>query len=148
MLGVNYGKVKVVPYRSEWTVLYQQECEKISSALGDDIIAVEHIGSTSIPGIPSKAFLDIMAVVRKGITIGDLVTKLHRIDCQYEADFFNVVVCEDVLEHVSDLGKTIAEVKRVLKNIGAFLFDTVNKTDESKMTMITIMEDVLKVIPN
>ncbi|MBU4318085.1 MAG: GrpB family protein [Proteobacteria bacterium] len=86
MLGVNYGKVKVVPYSTEWPELYRQEYESIWNALGDAVIDIEHIGSTSIPGMPSKPILDIMATVCDGSAISDLVTKLCRIDYQYEAD--------------------------------------------------------------
>ncbi|MCP4551190.1 MAG: methyltransferase domain-containing protein, partial [Bacteroidetes bacterium] len=57
------------------------------------------------------------------------------------------VICVDVLEHVSDLSKVIFEISRVLKNNGVFLFDTVNKTEESKFVMITILEDTLNEIP-
>ncbi len=60
---------------------------------------------------------------------------------------FDVVVCVDVLEHVSDLRRVIFEISRVLKNNGVFLFDTVNKTEESKFVMITILEDTLNEIP-
>jgi len=65
----------------------------------------------------------------------------------YEEGSFDVVVCVDVLEHVSDLEKVISEIHRVLKENGLFLFDTLNKTDESKFVMISLMEDTLKAIP-
>ena len=68
-------------------------------------------------------------------------------DMPYEDSSFEVVVCVDVLEHVSDLEKVITEIRRVLKESGWFLFDTLNKTDESKFVMISLMEDTLREIP-
>jgi len=65
----------------------------------------------------------------------------------YEDGIFDVVVCVDVLEHVSDLERVIAEIQRVLRDNGWFLFDTLNKTDEAKFVMISLMEDTLKAIP-
>jgi 2-polyprenyl-6-hydroxyphenyl methylase/3-demethylubiquinone-9 3-methyltransferase len=46
---------------------------------------------------------------------------------------FDVVYCCDVLEHVQDVGKVIAEISRVLKPGGVFLFDTINRTFKSKL---------------
>jgi 2-polyprenyl-6-hydroxyphenyl methylase / 3-demethylubiquinone-9 3-methyltransferase len=54
---------------------------------------------------------------------------------------FDVVYCCDVLEHVDDLGKTIAEITRVLKPGGAFLYDTINRTWRSKLVMIKLMQE-------
>ena len=54
---------------------------------------------------------------------------------------FDYVSCFDVLEHVNDLEKVIAEVDRVLKPGGVFLYDTVNRTWFSWLLMIKIMQD-------
>lgn len=86
MLGVDFGKVKVVAYRPEWSVLYLQECEAIRAALGQSVVAIEHIGSTSIPGMPSKPILDIMAIVCGTTEVGDLVDGLGEIDYHFEPD--------------------------------------------------------------
>ncbi len=49
---------------------------------------------------------------------------------------FSVIVCLDVLEHVSDLKKTIQEIARVLAPGGIFVFDTINRTLLSRAVMI------------
>jgi 2-polyprenyl-6-hydroxyphenyl methylase/3-demethylubiquinone-9 3-methyltransferase len=54
---------------------------------------------------------------------------------------FDVVLCCDVLEHVKDLPKVIAEISRVLKNDGVFIYDTINRTCLSKIGMIKIMQE-------
>jgi 2-polyprenyl-6-hydroxyphenyl methylase/3-demethylubiquinone-9 3-methyltransferase len=54
---------------------------------------------------------------------------------------FEVVYCCDVLEHVDDVGNTVAEIARVLKPEGAFLFDTINRTWRSKLIMIKLMQE-------
>jgi 2-polyprenyl-6-hydroxyphenyl methylase/3-demethylubiquinone-9 3-methyltransferase len=59
----------------------------------------------------------------------------------FEDASFGVVYCCDVLEHVDDVGKTIAEIARVLKPGGAFLFDTINRTMRSKLVMIKLMQE-------
>jgi 2-polyprenyl-6-hydroxyphenyl methylase / 3-demethylubiquinone-9 3-methyltransferase len=50
-----------------------------------------------------------------------------------EDGMFDVAYCCDVLEHVSDLDRVISETARVLKPGGLYLFDTVNRTLQSKL---------------
>jgi 2-polyprenyl-6-hydroxyphenyl methylase/3-demethylubiquinone-9 3-methyltransferase len=54
---------------------------------------------------------------------------------------FDIVACCDVLEHVEDPGKVIAEAVRTLKPGGVFLFETVNRTARSKLVMIKLWQD-------
>lgn len=61
---------------------------------------------------------------------------------------FDAIVCVDVLEHVADLNQVIREIIRVLKPKGYFLFDTINRTWRSKLIMIWLLENVLKLIPS
>lgn len=54
---------------------------------------------------------------------------------------FEVVYCCDVLEHVDDLDRVIAEIARVLEPGGIFLFDTLNRTLRSKLVMIKLFQE-------
>lgn len=65
----------------------------------------------------------------------------------YQNEAFEAVVCVDVLEHVSDLTQVIAEVTRVLKPGGVFLYDTINRNPLSQFATITVAEDVLGLLP-
>ncbi len=60
---------------------------------------------------------------------------------------FDAVVCVDVLEHVSDLPQVLAEVARVLRPGGVFLFDTINRNPLARLATITVAEDVLRLLP-
>jgi len=60
---------------------------------------------------------------------------------------FDTVVCVDVLEHVTDLVQVLAEVQRVLRPGGLFLFDTINRNPVSRFATITMAEDVLGLLP-
>ncbi|MEL7280952.1 MAG: bifunctional 2-polyprenyl-6-hydroxyphenol methylase/3-demethylubiquinol 3-O-methyltransferase UbiG [Pseudomonadota bacterium] len=68
-------------------------------------------------------------------------------DLPYEDNSFDVVVCVDVLEHVADLDQVLREVKRVLAPGGRFLFDTINRNPVSRLAVITMAEDVLRLLP-
>jgi 2-polyprenyl-6-hydroxyphenyl methylase/3-demethylubiquinone-9 3-methyltransferase len=54
---------------------------------------------------------------------------------------FDLVSCCDVLEHVSDLDRVVAETARVLRPRGAYLFDTINRTRRSRLLAIKAMQE-------
>lgn len=57
-------KVEVIPYDPTWPTVYAVEAEIIKGVLGSNVIAVHHIGSTSIPGIAAKPTIDVLVVDR------------------------------------------------------------------------------------
>ena len=65
----------------------------------------------------------------------------------YASASFDVVVCVDVLEHVQDLPKVIAEIARVLKPGGLFCFDTINRNRLASFVAVTLAESVLRLLP-
>ena len=65
----------------------------------------------------------------------------------YKDGEFDTVVCVDVLEHVSDLTKVVAEITRVLRPGGFFLYDTINSNLIARLATITIAEDILGLLP-
>ena len=65
----------------------------------------------------------------------------------YDNTSFDAVVCVDVLEHVADMAKVMAEVARVLRPGGLFLFDTINRNPLARLATITLAEDLLRLLP-
>jgi GrpB-like predicted nucleotidyltransferase (UPF0157 family) len=53
----------VVDYDPAWPELFRREAERIRGALGDRVVQLEHIGSTSVPGLAAKPIIDILLVV-------------------------------------------------------------------------------------
>lgn len=60
---------------------------------------------------------------------------------------FDAVVCVDVLEHVRDLDRVLANVARVLRPGGRLFFDTINRNALSRFAAITMAERVLRILP-
>ena len=54
---------------------------------------------------------------------------------------FDLAYCCDVLEHVQDLRRVIAEIARILKPGALFLYDTINRTWKSKLVMIKLLQE-------
>ncbi len=50
LMGIN-EKIHIEEYNPEWVRQYIYEKEQLCNALGDMVLGIEHIGSTSIPGI-------------------------------------------------------------------------------------------------
>jgi GrpB-like predicted nucleotidyltransferase (UPF0157 family) len=57
------GKIQVVDYDPEWPRLFQREADRIAAALGERVVQLEHVGSTSVPGLAAKPVIDIMLIV-------------------------------------------------------------------------------------
>ena len=57
------AQVYLAPYDPTWPAQYEGEAAKIRAALGEAALVLEHVGSTSIPGIPAKPIIDILLAV-------------------------------------------------------------------------------------
>ncbi|HET9470045.1 MAG TPA: GrpB family protein [Usitatibacter sp.] len=56
-------RVRLVPYDEGWRGEFQRLAGAIRSALGERVLRIDHIGSTSVPGLTSKNVIDIQATV-------------------------------------------------------------------------------------
>lgn len=63
--GLPHGVVVLAEHTSRWSALYVAEAARIAAALGPVVIAMEHYGSTSIPGIKAKPIIDILVGVER-----------------------------------------------------------------------------------
>lgn len=57
-------RVVIVPYDPEWPALFETLGAALRKALGETAIRIDHIGSTSIPGLDAKPIIDIQISVR------------------------------------------------------------------------------------
>lgn len=78
-LGLPQHKVLVVPYDSEWPHLFQVEAERLQNALGDLVVDIQHIGSTSVPGLSAKPILDIAIAINDFEQGFDLVPAMNEL---------------------------------------------------------------------
>ena len=64
--GVEKRDIKIAEYDSTWPALFAKHMKIIGDALGSAAGRIEHIGSTSVPGLAAKPIIDI-AVVEHGL---------------------------------------------------------------------------------
>jgi len=72
MLGLERGLVKLEPYNDKWSKLFDEERKLLSSPLKELIVAIEHVGSTSIEGLFAKPIIDIAI----GVSSLDVIIEL------------------------------------------------------------------------
>jgi GrpB-like predicted nucleotidyltransferase (UPF0157 family) len=64
MLGLERGTVKLFAHEHAWDDHGARYCARISAALGDLALAVEHVGSTSVSGLCAKPIIDVAVGVQ------------------------------------------------------------------------------------
>ena len=65
-LSCNLAKPVIISdYNPRWPLLYEEEQARILGVIGNQVVAVEHVGSTAVPGLGAKPTIDIMVAVRQ-----------------------------------------------------------------------------------
>ena len=85
-LGLDYGTVRLATTRDEWSVIALELVGEVAAVLGNRAIAVEHIGSTTVPGLLAKPVLDLAAGIDAETAIDAVVTPLEAIGWIYRGD--------------------------------------------------------------
>ena len=80
-------QVIVTPYQSSWPDAFQQAKEQLEAVFGDRLLAVHHIGSTSVPGLSAKPILDILPVVDSLDGIGTFNAAMEAIGYEVKGEF-------------------------------------------------------------
>lgn len=61
--GIERRAIVVADYDPAWPGRFRREEARIRAALGEAALSVEHIGSTSVPGLAAKPIVDVLLVV-------------------------------------------------------------------------------------
>jgi GrpB-like predicted nucleotidyltransferase (UPF0157 family) len=69
--------ILLVAYDPTWPDRFQLEAERIRRALGERALRIEHVGSTSVQGLPAKPIIDILLVVSDSAKETEYVTALE-----------------------------------------------------------------------
>jgi GrpB-like predicted nucleotidyltransferase (UPF0157 family) len=77
--SVMAGPVIIVEYDPAWPILYEEEKRRILEAIGHKVLAIEHIGSTAVPGLGAKPIIDIMAGVHQLADADECLAPLQKI---------------------------------------------------------------------
>jgi GrpB-like predicted nucleotidyltransferase (UPF0157 family) len=61
--GVEKREIKIVDYDPDWPKKFETHARIIADTLGGSALQIEHVGSTSVPGLAAKPIIDILVVV-------------------------------------------------------------------------------------
>ena len=80
------AKVIVVPYDTAWESDFLKIEEEIRSALGDLILGIEHVGSTSVKGLSAKPCIDLDVIIKDYDAFAEVIKALESIGYYHEGD--------------------------------------------------------------
>jgi len=66
------SKYSFTDYNPEWPKEFELEAARLRALLGSEVVAIYHIGSTSVPGLAAKSVIDLLPAVREITRIDDL----------------------------------------------------------------------------
>jgi GrpB-like predicted nucleotidyltransferase (UPF0157 family) len=64
VLGLSRTVVRLSPYNEKWIEAYKTEEKLLRESMGDLIVDIQHVGSTSITGLISKPIIDIAVAIK------------------------------------------------------------------------------------
>ena len=79
-------KVVVVPHDEAWEAAFEEIKNEIEAVIGDIILSIEHIGSTSVKGLSAKPCIDIDVIIKDYSVFDEIVRKLGTIGYIHEGN--------------------------------------------------------------
>ena len=79
-------QVVVLPYDERWAQDFLQIEGEIRDALGQLALGIEHVGSTSVPGLSAKPIIDIDVVIEDDSALETVVSRLGTIGYHHEGN--------------------------------------------------------------
>ena len=75
-------EIVIVEYNPAWPSEFTRFRDRAEAALGDVAIAIEHVGSTAVPGLPAKDLIDMVVVVESDEDVIEATRRLEAIGYQ------------------------------------------------------------------
>lgn len=82
---MDLSHTKLIPYQPSWKEKFETEKTKLLEIFGGKAISVEHIGSTSIPGLSAKPIIDIAVLIEKREDGDSFIESVKELGYQYDA---------------------------------------------------------------
>lgn len=78
--------IHIVAYDHEWPLRFARESTRIRAALGATVVRLEHVGSTSVPGLAAKDIIDLQLSVPSFAPESRYRTPLEQLGYAYRPD--------------------------------------------------------------
>ena len=83
--------VFIADYNPGWPARYTAEKRRIIRAIGPWAVEIEHVGSTSVPGLGAKPIIDILVGIRSLHDAAHCIEPLHGIGYEYVPEFEAII---------------------------------------------------------
>ena len=80
------SRIEIAAYDPTWPVLFAELGRELRGALGEVALRIDHIGSTSVPGLGAKPIIDIQVSVASFEPLEAFKRPLERLGYAYRAD--------------------------------------------------------------
>ncbi len=71
--------IVIAEYDPAWPAQFARLRDRAQASLGDIAVAIEHVGSTSVPGLPAKDLIDMVVVVESDEDVPEAIARLETI---------------------------------------------------------------------
>lgn len=78
--------VIIEEYNPEWPKMFQEIQSILALTIGADALSIEHVGSTSVPGLAAKPILDIDIVIESMKSLPAVIAKLETLGYNHQGD--------------------------------------------------------------
>ncbi len=96
-MGGADSRIEIIDSQATWRADFEALAELVSSATGPITVQVDHIGSTSVPGLPAKDVIDMQAIVA---SVQDDAIRTAVADGLITAGFSQRPGCWNLRDHV------------------------------------------------
>ncbi len=79
--------ILIADYDPRWATMYAEESSRIQTVIGEWLLGIEHVGSTSVPGLAAKPIVDMMPGLRSLDDAPPVISAMEGLGYQYIADY-------------------------------------------------------------
>jgi GrpB-like predicted nucleotidyltransferase (UPF0157 family) len=76
----------ILPYNPNWKAEFERIRDYLMEQIGDLVLEIKHVGSTSVPCLAAKPIIDLIAVMDSYDVFPSIVSRLEKAGFQHEGD--------------------------------------------------------------
>jgi GrpB-like predicted nucleotidyltransferase (UPF0157 family) len=80
-------RVELAEHDPSWADLFEEERDRLSPVFGSQAVAIEHIGSTSVPGLCAKPIVDILVGLLRLELADEQIAAMERLEYQFLGEY-------------------------------------------------------------
>lgn len=86
MVGLKRDTVRLTPYTNKWERLFEEEKSRLQGVIGRYVLDIQHVGSTSIPGMVAKPIIDIAIAVKNFEEASVCIKPIEQLGYEYKGE--------------------------------------------------------------